>query len=278
MINESKYKYGDLYSTAGITVYVLKALGIDISKFKASRDFASEKRYVSRFLEKNNIKPEKTVSDTFYYPLDAAYLILKDEKTIKKFKERNEAYIEKYNNLEALTKQAEKNKRINESLTSECKKVGLKETDTALIHVNRMNGGDLLFIDELAFLGKKGFVHKSDLTDEEKAELDSYNRVIENMHREEEQIKKAFKEKRLEIMITALFEKYCPEFAIDDELLLKDISTAVRSGEFDSDLSQFMNNTLEIEKIGNGTNVDIIRARLNNKDFAHNYLKEIKSK
>lgn len=276
MIDENNYKNGELYSTLGITVYVLKALGIDVSKFKITSDFAADKRYVSRFLKKKDIKPQKIIGDIFYYSLDVAYLILKDEKAIKKFKDRNEKYIEKYNNLESLTKQAKMNKKITESLTAECKKVGLKESDTGLIHINRMNGGDLLYVDELSFLEKKGFVHKSDLTDKERAELDGYNKAIESMKREEEQIQKIFKEKRLEIMITALFEKFCPEFSINEQLLLEDISNSVRAGEFDSDLSQFMNNTLEIEKIAEGTNVDIIRARLNNKNFVNNYLISVK--
>lgn len=271
MIKRIVLKQDDLYSTAGIVFYIFELLKYDTNEFNNVNDILTDKKCVSKFFKEKNIEPAKVIDRSFFYTEEALQLIINDKNIMEHFKSRKNSLI-KYKNLEAYKKRNERVKKVRASAYTnvDYNEVGLTQKDVSLIEADKFSGGDLLSVNELKFLNKKGFIHKSDLSIKEKRDLELYNNTLCQIEAEDKEIEKLFREKKLEIMITKMFERVCPDLDINESLLKDDIDLLVRGGLYDTETDEFMErNTsdLDIKK----ENIEKSRMRLDN-NFADNYI------
>ena len=104
-----------------------------------------------------------------------------------------------------------------------------------LLQFDQFNEKKYLRVDELQQLHKKGLILREDLTEEEKEHLKLYEYFLATSKAEDKRIEELFKERKIEIMITALFNKF---FTLKENLLKEDISNYVHCGKYDSDLKE----------------------------------------
>ena len=272
MIKRIVLKQDDLYSTAGIVFHIFELLKYDTNEFNNVNDILTDKKCVSRFFKENNIEPAKRIDRTYFYTEEDLKLLVRDKNIMAHFKSRKDSLI-KYKNLEAYKRQNAKSKKARVSVNTDIDytDVGLTQKDVDLIEADKFSGGDLLSVRELKFLNKKGFVHKSDLSIKEKRDLEIYNNTLFQVEAEDKEIDKLFREKRLEIMITKMFERVCPDLDIDNKLLKEDIDLLVRGGLYQTETDSFMERNTsdnDIEKQA----IEQSQMRLETKRFADSYI------
>lgn len=272
MIKRIVLKQDDLYSTSGIVYHIYESLGYDTNRFNEVNDILADKKCVSKFFKENNIEAKKVIDRRFFYSEEDLNAVINDVSTIEHFKSRIN-YFNKHSSLEAYQKQAEKLGRARGAINLDYKEVGLSLNDVNWINADRINGGDLLSVDELKYLNKKGFVHKSDLSIKEKRDLELYNETLYQKHAEDKEIERLFKEKRLEVMLTKMFERICPDLNVNEVLLREDVSLAVLGGLYDNGSGDFTQSNEAIEKLGiKKQSIEKSRMRLSDEHFADNYV------
>lgn len=276
MIKRIVLTQDDLYSTAGIVFYIFDLLKYDTNEFNNVNDILTDKKSVAKFFKEHNIEPAKKVDRTYFYTEEDLKRIVNDKDMMKHFKARKESLI-KYKNLEAYKKQSEQSRkaRISAQRDIDYTEVGLTQKDVDLIEADKYSGGDLLSVDELKFLHKKGFVHKSDLSIKEKRDLEIYRNTLFQIEAEDTEIDKLFRAKKFEIMVIKMFERICPDLDIDEIQLKDDIDLLVRGGVYKTDTDGlFDDNTLSSAVDENA--VKQSQTRLNADNFADNYVIEKK--
>lgn len=274
MIKRIVLKQDDLYSTAGIVFYIFELLKYDTNEFNTVNDILSDKKTVAKFFKDNNIEPAKKIDRTYFYTEDDLKLLVGNKDMMKHFKSRKENLI-KYKNLEAYKQQSEKSRKARASAHTDVDytEVGLTRKDVDLIEADKYSGGDLLNIEELKFLGKKGFVHKSDLSIKEKRDLEIFNNTLSRIESEDTEIDKLFRAKKLEIMITKIFERICPDLDVDEKLLKDDIDLLVRGGLYQTETQGLFEHDTSAPKAEEQT-IEKSRTRLETANFADNYIIE----
>lgn len=274
MIKRIVLKQDDLYSTAGIVFYIFELLKYDTNEFNTVNDILSDKKTVAKFFKDNNIEPAKKIDRTYFYTEADLKLLVGNKDMMKHFKSRKENLI-KYKNLDAYKKQSEKSRKARASAHTDVDytEVGLTRKDVDLIEADKYSGGDLLNIEELKFLGKKGFVHKSDLSIKEKRDLEIYNNTLCQIEAEDKEIDKLFRAKKLEIMITKMFERICPDLDVDEKLLKDDIDLLVRGGLYQTETQGLFEHDTSAPKAEEQT-IEKSRTRLDTANFADNYIIE----
>lgn len=113
-------------------------------------------------------------------------------------------------------------------LREKWKQAGLTESEGKTLEIDKITQKEYLTVDELLFLNLKGLVLRSSLSEEEKSLLAWYHQQEAVDEAETKQVEELFYRKKLEIMITALFEQY---FTLDERKLKNDINNYVRGGE-----------------------------------------------
>lgn len=157
---------------------------------------------------------------------------------------------------------------IKNKLRSEWKNAGLSEQEGLIIEVDKLHEQKYLRADEMIFLNSNGFSlngltmrnsvwrkAKSEfysvptLSDSRKKKevgelLEWYNRSLLIEEEQEKQIEKMFREKKLEIMITAIFNE---KFILNEDRLKQDITNYVKGGEHDLIITRCSNKRYTIK-------------------------------
>ena len=141
-------------------------------------------------------------------------------------------------NVDQLEKQEELlQKRLN--------KVGLTRDDYNTLMLDRAsNTNNYVTLEEMEFLGLTGLVERSELTEEDTALLECFYQSQQSDRLKEERIKQLYQQKKLEIMITALFNE---KFELDASKLHEDITNYVQQGENVFGITTFNEETGEYE-------------------------------
>lgn len=211
-----------LFSTPNILEEVKR-----IYKITAEYEDKSIKRHIQRFFKEHHISFVQ-IGNGRYYKRKAVDSYLSNEKTIKHFN-----YITS-KNLEIKTDEAlmiERKAELDEKrreLYESWKKAGLTVEEGKFLEIDKITRKEYLTVDELLYLDKKGLVLKSDLNNEETEDLRQYYIMAQQSEREDKEIEEIFHKKKIEIMITALFNEH---FILDEKTLHNDISLYVRGGE-----------------------------------------------
>lgn len=119
----------------------------------------------------------------------------------------------------------DKQKEIDEYLSKreeEYKEVGLTKEEGQYLDVDTALYREYLSVEELKLLNKKGLIlrNSSDLKAEDIELLKENEQIALQFEAEEKMVDELFYKKKLEIMITALFDKY---FELDEKQLREDI-------------------------------------------------------
>lgn len=186
-------------------------------------------RKLQRDLKKLEPNPQKGNKHTYYYPKQIVEEYLDSAKTFRYFRNRYKTGNYKPNNLLIAEEKEELNQQ-ERAIYTLWEEVGLTTEEGNFLQFDQFNQKEYLRPDELKQLGKKGLVPRDSLTDEEIEDLSLYDYVLRTNQAEEKRINHLFQKKKMEIMLTALFNQY---FVLDEDLLKKDISNYVHMGKFD---------------------------------------------
>lgn len=185
------------------------------------------RRKIQRFIKNKNYSNYSKNRKTLIRREDV-YDLLYDEKMIKYFGKIGSKNFNYQTNDELLHDEKAELNSLRNNLFDSWEKAGLSQEEGFAIEADKVTNREYLRADELIFLKRKGLTLKSDLSDEEAELIQQYNEHLDKFNYQEKRIKELFDKKKLEIMITALFDK---EFVIDEDRLLKDITNYVRTGE-----------------------------------------------
>lgn len=95
--------------------------------------------------------------------------------------------------------------------------------------LNTIEGRNYLSVDEMAFLNIKGLKLRSELTEEEQQDLQTFYRFLNEDEEDTKRVEELLHQKRVEIMLTALFNE---KFVLDEITLEKDINCYVRGEKY----------------------------------------------
>lgn len=199
---------------------------IEALKRKLQRDFKS--RYSSEATYQDGNGKRK------YYPRKIVEEYINDEITIRYFQRNFKSKNYRPNKL-LVAEQLQEFNEIENEIYKSWDEVGLTKDEGYLLQFDQFNEKKYLRVDELQQLHKKGLILREDLTEEEKEHLKLYEYFLATSKAEDKRIEELFKERKIEIMITALFNKF---FTLKENLLKEDISNYVHCGKYDSDLKE----------------------------------------
>ena len=185
------------------------------------------RRKIQRFIKDKNY-PNYSKNRKTLIRREDVYDLLYDEKMIKYFGKIGSKNFNYQTNDELLHDEKAELNSLRNNLFDSWEKAGLSQEEGFAIEADKVTDREYLRADELIFLKRKGLTLKSDLSDEEAELIQLYNENLDKFNYQEKHIKEMFNKKKLEIMITALFDK---EFVIDEDRLLMDITNYVRCGE-----------------------------------------------
>lgn len=219
-----------LYSTRDIVEKAKKIYKIDFNY-----DDDAMQRQVQRYFGKKHNKSEKNKSKGKgrYYSTEQVDALLSDEKYIEYFQkisDKKNKHRHRSNEELILEQKAELNNK-KEELFKLWEKAGLTDEEGNYLEFDKFNQRKYLQADELVFLNRKGMTLREDLSDEEKEMLIMFERLQQEDEFETKKVEEIFTQKKLEMMITALFNK---QFTLDEEMLHNDINNWVRGGEYSS--------------------------------------------
>lgn len=127
-----------------------------------------------------------------------------------------------------LERQIESMKALKKDRKVLMEKLELSEEEALFLEADKVTKRQYLRMDELDFLNKKGLVLRDSLNDEETEDLNSFNYYEMIFESEEKEAEELFLQKKLEFMITALFNQ---NFILDEKKLREDIGLWVHSGK-----------------------------------------------
>lgn len=196
---------------------------------KDKRLIANIRREIQRYMkDKPFEQPIKQRGSTHYFKQDVIDEMLCDKAMINYF-EKTSGHSRSYKtNLELAYERQSELKEVEKVLSEKWEKVGLTEEEGKQLEIDKITQKEYLTVDELLFLNLKGLVLRSSLSEEEKSLLAWYHQQEAADEAETKQVEELFYRKKLEIMITALFEQY---FTLDERKLKNDINNYVRGGE-----------------------------------------------
>lgn len=204
----------------------------DIYNITSTYSDASMIRKIQRRMrEKEFDKAPKSKENAHYYTRDVVEEVLADEDIVKYFGSIRSKKGTYKTNAQLFYEQREELEDRRDQLFKLWEDVGLTEEEGKYLEVDKITNKEYLRADELEFLKKKGMTLRADISDEEKASLDGYNQFLQRREHESEKIDEIFHQKKLEIMITAIFNEH---FTLDEEQLYKDIKNSVSGGKYDS--------------------------------------------
>lgn len=220
-----------LYSTRDIVEKAKKIYKIDFNY-----DDGAMQRQVQRYCNNKYNKSEKNKNKGKgrYYSTEQVDALLSDEKYIEYFQkisDKKNKHRHKSNEELILEQKAELNEK-KEELFKLWEKAGLTYEEGNYLGFDRFNQRKYLQPDELVFLNRRGMTLIEDLSDEEKETLTWFEECQQKDEFQTKKVEEVFTQKKLEIMITTLFNK---QFTLDEEMLHNDINNWVRGGEYSSD-------------------------------------------
>lgn len=216
-----------LYRTTDILKIAKKMYHITSDDFDQSM-----MRKIQRYLKDYGIKKDPHSTKTgFYYKKSDIDSLLSDKKMRGYFEKTKNSHTKYKTNAELLQIQQAELKQKEDSLRNLWQKVGISPDEGMFLEIDRLTDHNYVRPDELEYLGKKGMTLLKDLTDDERSLLVDYNHFLQRNDAESEQIEILFHQKKIELMITALFNEH---YKLDETLLYKDIINYIRGGKYDS--------------------------------------------
>lgn len=230
MANHKDYRNKGIYTVSNLVELSLSYFKIDLdgSKFKNACD------KLRTILKDNGIQGQndpKQNNNTYYYKRNKE---IDEIITGKEFKKYLEKITQNYNlntrntDRMLLEKQIESMDTLKKDREVLMKKLELSEEDTLFLDADKVTKRQYLQMDELDFLNKKGLVLRDSLNDEETENLNFHNYCKMTFESEEKEAEELFLQKKLELMITALFNQ---KFILDEKKLREDIGLWVHSGK-----------------------------------------------
>lgn len=198
-------------------------------KITTSIDDDALKKYIRRYIN-NNLPSDKTIS---YVPKKFLDKFFTDEKVKKHLVKVSERNIE-YTNSELL--EFEEEAYISQAIDDYDEKL-IKanispEDETVMFYDEADEAHRYLTVDELLAVNRKGLTRINELTPAEYDMLEDYRNDIVYEQETNARIASILKDKKLEIMITALFED---KFILLEEQLKEDISNHIRTHDLMSE-------------------------------------------
>ena len=216
-----------LYRTTDILKIAKKMYHITSDDFDQSM-----MRKIQRYLKDYGIKKDPRSTKTgFYYQKSDIDSLLSDKKMRGYFEKTKNSHTKYKTNAELLQIQQAELKQKEDSLRNLWQKVGISPDEGMFLEIDRLTDHNYVRPDELEYLEKKGMTLLKDLTDDERSLLVDYNHFLQRNDAESEQIEILFHQKKIELMITALFNEH---YKLDETLLYKDIINYIRGGKYDS--------------------------------------------
>lgn len=224
MEEKEKYDVKDILKMAKYS------FGLDTYSYPLSEDDDERiKRNIQRYTKKN-VTPISVKGRTKYYSLKQVEQILYSDEGLHKYfvslakesaTKEFEVRLKSDKEYDHLANEEMQNNSLD--LFDRLEKLELNISNFLELVDDDLHDKMFLTIEELEFLDKKGLVLRDSLTENE---FDSLMFYYEREKEEKEitsRIKEMFPQKKLEIMITALFNE---KFKLDEDLLLSDISNS----------------------------------------------------
>ena len=208
--------------------------GVDIKK---GDDYESNiRRWIQRYLEDKPDEKANPGTKTRGYKekffsrdvVNGMFGSEEFQKYIKKQLRKNQAY---KSNMELLESRIKAFNDAQEEMYNLWFSVGLTREEGNYLEYDKLTEKKYLRADELKLLKRKGMQLRAELPEEEREKLEQYARFLLENENEEKEIERLFKEKKLEIMISALFNE---RYSLDEEKLRNDIENYVRSDGIDT--------------------------------------------
>jgi hypothetical protein len=224
------YSKQNLFTTTDILDEIKKYYDIKDKEYDASII-----RKIQRFMKDNKIKVEKSIGRSKYYNWSAVEVLLNDANIIRycrRIAGKKDTY---QTNHMVLQEQKEELDAIQNMIVQLQESVGVTPEEAMILDLDKATDQIYLSVDELKLFNdnkivKKGLCLKEDLSNDEKEFLNDYQNHLRSEDYTEKKIEQLFHEKKLELMITALFENQ--GFTLDEALLRTDISIFLRAGKY----------------------------------------------
>ncbi len=226
---KARFKIKGSYDDVAIDQYIRRT----ISKIEQPTVFIDEKRI--QFESLHDDKKKRYSKKPHYYTRNAVEVVLDKMYDYLYGKKADKSLFDK--SVQKLIKDnVEEFKAQDKQLQQRIKRAGLSLEEYYTLQNDKAFGvNELVSLDELEHLGLKGLIFREDLTKEQLESLEHLREFEEQSKYEEEHIEQLFKQKKLEIMITALFNE---RFELDSKRLYEDIKTCVREhGDIDGIVS-----------------------------------------
>lgn len=193
------------------------------------------RRMIQRFMKDNKVNRNRGKGHAYCYKLTVIEELLEDKKIIthcRKISGKNGTY---QTNHMVLQEQKEELDAIQNMIVQLQESVGVTPEEAMILDLDKATDQIYLSVDELKLFNdnnivKKGLCLKEDLSNDEKEFLNDYQNHLRSEDYTEKKIEQLFHEKKLELMITALFENQ--GFTLDEALLRTDISSFLRGGKY----------------------------------------------
>lgn len=233
-----RFKIKDSYDDGGIEQYIRRTI--------------PEVEQPTIFIEDEPIAFESLLDEDkkryskkpHYYTHNAVEIVLDKMYDYLYGKKGEEDSIDKPSH-EIIKENVDQLEKQEELLQKRLSKVGLSRDDYHTLMLDRAsNANNYVTLDEMEFLGLTGLVERSDLTEEDTALLECFYQSQQSDRLKEERIKQLYQRKKLEIMITALFNE---KFELDAAKLHEDITNYVQQGENVFGITTFNAETGEYE-------------------------------
>lgn len=229
---KAKYEVKDILAEAK------KVFGLITYDYATDTDSDSRIiRNIQRYT-KNNMTPISSHGRTKYYSREQVEQILYSDKGLHKYflALAKEGAVKEFEI--SLKSNREYQYQINESLDEstlafENRLAGLNLdlSDYFLLMEDATTEHEYLTLDELELLDKKGLFLRTNLSETEKETLAVKEEMTLLQSKQKAAIKESFQNKKLEIMITALFSR---EFELDEKLFLSDLINEYEAAELAS--------------------------------------------
>lgn len=231
-------------------ISIKQILEILLKVFKVDKITEKDRKKLTRKIQRDFQEDYKTYavkvrgSKANYYPKEIVVEYVYDEHTIRYFNRVFKSMYYRPNKL-LIAEQLEELDERKQEIYSSWEEVGLSKEDGNILQFDQFNEKKYLTVDELKQLNKKGLVFRDTLTNDEKEHLELYKYHLATNQAQDQEIEKIFKEKKLEIMITALFNQ---SFTLNEDLLKDDIKSVIKGGKYDPNLKQISIDDKSTEK------------------------------
>ena len=188
-------------------------------------------RFFTEYCKETGYKPEEfqQKGNALYYNRLAKEAFLTDPKVIKHFERIKTKSTSYSKNIQVAYGEKAEFDKARQALKSKWEKAGLTDEEGNQLEFDKQTRKEFLTVDELLFLGLKGMIKKSSLSEIDKEILNWFHEQEMIEETENKHIEQLFYLKKLEIMISAIFNE---KYKLNEKKLRADIMNVVRGGDY----------------------------------------------